>query len=144
MRKIEITTSVANGILNKNRNRIVEAVKSFEGKEVVITIQVKRKKRSNPQNAYYWGVIVPIFQKGIKDNWGENFSIKETHEHLKYRFNSKEKLNKDTGEIINIPKSTTDNSTEDQERYCNDIREFVREWFNVVIPLPNEQIIIEI
>ena len=30
----------------------------FAGKEIEVTIQRKKRKRSDPQNRYYWGVVV--------------------------------------------------------------------------------------
>ena len=54
--KIEVTTSISNGIFNRNRNIVLNAIKSFEGKEVVITIDKVKKQRSIQQNRYYWGL----------------------------------------------------------------------------------------
>jgi len=45
--------------------------------------------------------------------------------------------------IIKIPKSTTQNTTIEQEDFHNQCRQFLREWFNVEAPLPNEEIIFE-
>jgi len=47
--KIEITTSILNGLFKRNRTTVLNAIKSFEGKEVVITIDRLKKKRSNNQ-----------------------------------------------------------------------------------------------
>ena len=46
----------------------------------------------------------------------------------------------DTGEVIKIPKSSTDNSTIEQEQYHSKCIEFLKEWFNVYVPLPNEHL----
>lgn len=129
-----------NGNLQRNRAKILQAIKSFDGKEIEIIIKRKRKSRSNPQNAYYFGVIIPITQRAINDEWGEIWSIQKTHEFLKNMFLFEERTNHDTSEIIKIPKSTTENSTLEQEMYHTQIRNFLLEWFNVDIPLPNEHI----
>ena len=60
------------------------------------------------------------------------------------RFLFSERINEDTGEILKIPKSTTENTTSDQEDYHTEIRQFMLEYFNVNCPLPNEQIYLEI
>lgn len=129
-----------NGNLQRNKAKILQAIKSFDGKEIEIIIKRKRKSRSNPQNAYYFGVIIPITQRAINDEWGEIWSIQKTHEFLKNMFLYEEKTNHETSEIIKIPKSTTENSTLEQEMYHTQIRNFLLEWFNVDIPLPNEHI----
>lgn len=129
-----------NGNLQRNKAKIQQAIKSFDGKEIEIIIKRKRKSRSNPQNAYYFGVIIPITQRAINDEWGEIWSIQKTHEFLKNMFLYEERTNHDTSEIIKIPKSTTENSTLEQEMYHTQIRNFLLEWFNVDIPLPNEHI----
>lgn len=140
MNKISIFSKVVNGNLQRNKAKILQAIKSFDGKEIEIIIKRKRKSRSNPQNAYYFGVIIPITQRAINDEWGEIWSIQKTHEFLKNMFLYEERTNHDTSEIIKIPKSTTENSTLEQEMYHTQIRNFLLEWFNVNIPLPNEHI----
>ena len=140
MNKISIFSKVVNGNLQRNKAKILQAIKSFDGKEIEIIIKRKRKSRSNPQNAYYFGVIIPITQRAINDEWGEIWSIQKTHEFLKNMFLFEERTNHDTSEIIKIPKSTTENSTLEQEMYHTQIRNFLLEWFNVNIPLPNEHI----
>ena len=142
--KIEITTSILNGLFKRNRNLVLNAIKSFEGKEVVITIDRLKKKRSNNQNSYYWGVLVPITQRAIFDSWGEVWSIDKTHEYLKENFCFREKVNEDTGQVIKLPKSTTENTTTEMEVYHLEIRKHLLEWFNVDAPEPNQEITLQL
>lgn len=136
--KIELTTSIQNGIFKRNRNIVLDAIKSFNGFDVVLTIAKAKKKRSNNQNAYYWGLLIPLTQNAIKTEWGEIWSKEKTHDFYKLHFNYVEKVNETTSEVIKIPKSTTDNTTTQQEEYHAQIREFLKDWFNVTAPLPNE------
>jgi len=136
--KIELTTSIQNGIFKRNRNIVLDAIKSFNGCDVVITIAKAKKKRSNNQNAYYWGLLIPLTQNAIKTEWGEIWSKEKTHDFYKLHFNYVEKVNETTSEVIKIPKSTTDNTTTQQEEFHAQIREFLKDWFNVTAPLPNE------
>ena len=138
--KIEVTTSIQNGIFKRNRNIVLDAIKSFNGFDVVLTIAKAKKKRSNNQNAYYWGLLIPLTQNAIKTEWGEIWSKEKTHDFYKLHFNYVEKVNENTSEVIKIPKSTTDNTTTQQEEYHAQIREFLKEWFNVTAPLPNEDL----
>ena len=142
--KIQITSSVQNGLLNRNRNLIMDAIKSFEGKEVLITFEKPKKKRTNSQNSYLWSVLYPITQEAIKNEWGEIWNIEKIHEFYKIQFNVIEKVNEDTGQIIKLPKSTTENTTTQQEEYHLQIREFLQEWFNITAPLPNEDLTLQL
>lgn len=144
MKKIEITTSIVNGKIKRNAKTVIDAFKAFEGKNLTLILMPLKKQRSISQNAYYWGVVIPIWQNILKNEWGEFYSKEETHEFLKYNCNFVEKVNTDTGEIIRISKSTTQNSTTDQEEFHLKCRQLAEEMFSVIIPLPNEQILIEI
>ena len=138
--KVSVNCKVENGTIATNRRTLANAFKEFDGKEVTVTIERKRKKRSNNQNAYLWGCVYPILKLAFYETWGEVRSIEEIHEWAKLQFNYTEKVNQETGEIARIPKSTTINSTIQQEEFHEEIRRFAREWFNTEIPLPNEAI----
>jgi len=140
LKKIEITTSIVNGKIKRNAKTVIDAFKAFEGKNITLILMPLKKQRSISQNAYYWGVVIPIWQNILKTEWGEFYSKEETHEFLKYNCNFVERVNTDTGEIIRISKSTTQNSTTDQEEFHLKCRQLAEEMFNVMIPLPNEQI----
>jgi len=142
--KIQIKSFVRNGYLNQNRTLIKNAIESFEGKDIIITFDKPKRKRSNPQNSYLWSVLYPITQNAIKNEWGEVWNIEKVHDFYKIQFNVIEKVNEETGQVIKLPKSTTENTTTQQEEYHLQIREFLKEWFNVVAPLPNENLILEL
>ena len=144
MRKITIHSHVSNGYLKRNRNLIIDAINSFEGKDVLVTFEKVSKKRSNNQNAYYHGVIIPILQNCFKEHWGEVWSRQKTHDFCKMQFNFFEKVNEETGEIVRVPKSTTENTTTAQEEYHEEIRKFALEWFGTEIPMPNENLTLEL
>lgn len=144
MKKVQIQTTVNSGRFKRNRNIVLEAIKSFEGKEVLITLEKATKQRSNSQNAYYWGVLIVILQNCFKEHWGEIWSKEETHDFCKMQFNFIERINESTGEIVRVPKSTTENTTTAQEELHSEIRNFIFEWFNVQVPLPNESITLEL
>lgn len=142
MKAIEIITSVDNFRFKRNRNDILNAMKQFNGKNIVLKLSLLSKKRSNEQNSYYWGVIIPITKDAIKNEWGEVWGVEKIHEFLKNKFLFYEKVNHETGEITRTPKSTTENTTTEQEEYYFEIRNFLKEWFNVNCPLPNENLTI--
>ena len=41
-----------------NAKKLNEAFKSFEGKDVIVTIEKRKSKRSEQQNKYYWGCVI--------------------------------------------------------------------------------------
>lgn len=136
----EIRSHVTEGKLTRNRNLITEAISSFEGKDIVIKIEKAKKKRSNHQNAYMWGVVIPIMRQALKDA-GHTMTNEGVHELLKLRFLKESILvNEDTGECVERIKSTQELSTMCFEEYLHNIREFALEFFNTEIPLPNEDI----
>jgi len=142
--KVQIKSFVQNGNLKQNRTLIKNAIESFEGKDIIITFDKPKNKRSNSQNSYLWAVLYPITQNAIKNEWGEIWNIEKVHEFYKIQFNVIEKVNEETGQIIKLPKSTTENTTTQQEEYHLQIREFLQEWFNINAPLPNENLILEL
>lgn len=95
-------------------------------------------KRSNPQNRYYFGLVVPLIQKGIKD-LGTELTKDEVHEFLKARFNLSEVVNQETGEAISIPVSTTRLNKEQFGDYIDRIQAFASQFLNIYIPDPSEQ-----
>lgn len=144
MKKIEIVSRIEDCKIVRNRNMFIQSLQQFNNADVVITIQKKRIKRSNSQNAYYFGCIIPLVRDGLINTTGEIFDLTETHNFLKAQFCYKELINESTGEIVKIPKSTTDNSTTDAEIYYEQIRRFADDFLGVKIPLPNEDLKLEL
>ena len=130
----------SNGNLQANVSKqIRNLLKSFADSSVVVEIAKKRKHRSNNQNRYYWSVVVQYFKQGVLEMWGENIDSQQAHEYLKLHCNYKELINESTGEVIKLPKSTTENNTLEFEEYLDRCRKLIYEYFNIVVPLPNEQ-----
>lgn len=99
-------------------------------------------KRSNPQNRYYFGCIIPLIQQGIKE-LGTEITKEECHEFLKARFNFSELVNESTGECFILPRSTTALNKEQFSEYIEKIQRFASEFLNIVIPDPGTQVAIE-
>ena len=116
MKQIKVISKVVNGKLIRNRAKVKNAVQSFEGKEIEIIVKRKTNHRSNQQNAYYFGVVIPITIQAVQNEWGESWDIEKTHNLFKSLF---------------------------QEVFHTQCRDFLKEWFNVEVPLPNEEIVFE-
>jgi midasin (ATPase involved in ribosome maturation) len=142
--KIQIISNVINGKLNRNRNLLIDAIQSFEGKEISITIEKAKKQRSNCQNAYYWGVVIKIVKSCLKSS-GNILSDNDTHDLLRLKFlKATINVNETTGECIERIKSTTELSTSEFMEYIAEIQKFAAEYFNTIIPDPNENLILDL
>lgn len=138
--KIEIKTFAKDGKLTQNISMVRDFLKAWDNCVIHLTLHKKRNKRSNNQNSYYWGVIIPIIQNCLKTEWGEIFTSNDVHEFLKSNLNYEEKINQDTGQVLRKLKSTTENDTKQQEEYHEKCRVLALDYFNTVIPLPNEEV----
>ena len=103
----------------------------LRNKNVEVSIKERRKRRSDRQNAYYWGVVV----KMLSEHTG--YSPDQMHSILKQIFNSEVAM---VGGIeCRIEKSTTKLSTYDfSEEYIRSIQQWAAEKFDLQIPDPNE------
>lgn len=141
MKSIEIDTRISEGQFRINKDLIRNAIKQFEGKDIKIVFKRKYKKRSNNENAFYWGVWIPILQRAILDTWGEIRDANDVHEIIKLNCNYEEKINEETGSFIRVPKSSTELNTYEWEfEFKQKIRQFALEFFNVTLPEPNDQL----
>lgn len=117
--------------------RIREALSGLDGKLVEIDIREKGKRRSIPQNKYYWGVVIPAIQRMFLDA-GNNYNADEVHDFLKIHIG---KLGKNfvlpDGEVKRGLGDTKSMNTEEFEQYLEKCRVFAAEH-GCEIPLPNE------
>ncbi len=135
--KLEFYTTVTNGRLTSTWQN---AVNSFEGQRVAVTIQKAKKKRSNPQNAYFHGCVVPIVTNAMLDA-GIITSNSETKEMLKRKFLSEDVPFAD-GQYLERTKRTRQLSTSEFNDFIAQVQQFAAEWLGVEVPDPNEQLVI--
>jgi hypothetical protein len=140
--KYEIRTTVENGNLKRNRNLIIEAIRSFEGQQVVITLEKAKKKRSNPQNRFYWGVCLPLIQSGLKEATGEFRTAENIHYKILLPLFSpqNEIVNKDTGECITEKLTSSEMTTTQFCEFILQIQNWASEFLGITIPDPNSEI----
>ncbi len=116
-----------------------ETLLSFEGRQVTLILQERKTNRSNNQNRYYWGVVIPLVQAGLKDAGYQRVTKDATHRLLKKMFLIDEIVNPMTGEILSFEGSTADLSTKKFNGYVDEIAQWSAETLQLVIPDPNEQ-----
>lgn len=122
----------------KNRKAAIELFKGLKDGRYILEVN-SYDKRTGPQNRYYFGLVIPIVQQGIKD-LGHDLTKDETHEFLKSKFNLIEVVNKNTGEYELIPQSTTRLNKEEFGDYIRKIQLFAADFLGLVIPDPGTQL----
>ena len=110
---------------------------SNSGKDVILSLKLQRKSRSSKQNAYYWGVVIPIVRDAI-NSYGNEFSATDVHDFLKAKFNSKE-IETVPDNFIEVPQSTSVLDTGGFMNYIETIQRFASTMLGVYVPGPNEQ-----
>ena len=143
--KFQIKSNVVNGNLKRNREQIKQAIASFEGKEIIITIDKTKKTRSNNQNNFYWGVCIPLIQSGLKDATGEFRSSENIHYNILLPLFSPsvEIINTDTGQVLTERISSSEMTTIQFMEYVMEIQKWSSEFLNIDIPDPNEEILLD-
>lgn len=125
-----------------NRPLFEEEVRAMSReKDLAVTIEVKLKKRvrSDVQNAYYWGVVVAMISERLRE-LGHEVDRDLTHEFLKGRFLYSELTDPSTGEVMRIPKKTSELATSEFMDYLEHVKQFAAETLDIYIPDPNEQL----
>lgn len=125
----------------KNTKKMEDFNKSLSDGRYRILIE-PYYKRSTQQNRYYWGLVIPMVAEAFKE-LGHELSHEETHEFLKSKFNAKEVVNKDTGEVLNLPLSTTRLTKMEFSEYIEQIQRFGAMFLNINIPDPGQQMQID-
>jgi hypothetical protein len=141
--KITIITTPENGTINRNRKTLVDALKSFEGKEIKISIERNFNKRSNNQNAYLHGYLFPVITEALND-LGWQMTPQKTKEWLKKKFLIHTEINENTGEYMEWIKRTRDCNTKEIMDFQDKCIQFAAEELGIEVALPNEQIIISL
>ena len=126
----------------KNRHLFDEEVRSMSReKDYEVTVEVKPRKRyrSTIQNAYYWGIVVAMISERLRE-LGHDVDRDLTHEFLKGRFLFTELLDPSTGEVMRIPKKTSELTTSEFMDYLEYVKQFAAETLDIYVPDPNEQL----
>nr|DAI95369.1 MAG TPA: protein NinB [Caudoviricetes sp.] len=104
----------------------------------IITIKKVRRQRSNKQNGYLWGCAYPLLLKGMINVGWEFATTEQIHEFFKGQFTSEQIVNKDTGEVVEIPSSTSEMDTVTFNTYVDKLREYASEYLGMELPEPDK------
>lgn len=120
------------GFTEKGKLRIVNVsdfnnyiAKFKDGKPLEVIVRRKMSKRSDPQNKYYWGVVLAI----ISEHTGH--TAEELHEAFKQKF-----LKKFINKGLVFARSTTALNKIEFADYLDKVIQWAAEW-EIVIPDSN-------
>ena len=108
-----------------------------------ITVDKYRKNKSNPQLGYLFAGVYPLVLKALNDAGWEFTSIDEVDIYCKSMFAVGKKVNRTTGEIIDVPELKRQMTTIEMMTYIDAIRDWSSEYLNAYIPEPETQINID-
>lgn len=121
----------AGKLILENRKGFMDHIGQFEGMRVALDLDQFKDTRSERQNKYYWGVVIPIFA----DFFG--MDPVEAHEALKWEHLRKSIKDREGNPRITI-RSTASMKTNEFEDYMAKLRKWGAEQFSLNIPEPNE------
>jgi len=101
-----------------------------------LDIKLVRRRRTLDQNAWLWGCIHPLLRHALNAQGWEFTNDEQVHEFFKAQMAHDEVINKHTGEVIEFPKSTKDMDTLTFSTYCDQLRDYGRQFLGVEIPDP--------
>lgn len=132
-----LISRTAKGLVNKDQ--LMSVFNSLKiGKHYRVIIKDART-RSLPQNAYYWGVIVPIIRRALyEEGYDEIVTEMDAHEFLKAMFLSKRVVSKKTGHTVDVPGKSSKLTIPEFNEYIERICRWAAMDLSVVIPAPNE------
>lgn len=141
MRRIETYGEIRDGKLKIIHRKIfIDSFKLFKNGRIKLILERVYKHRSNPQNAYLWGVVYPIVLQGLQEvGYNEIRDIDQVHNFCKSLFLKKKIVNEYTGKSYIIVGSTKELTTIQFEEYLEEIRQFASEYLHHYIPEPNEE-----
>jgi len=116
-----------------NKRRLMLQVGALRGPYRVL-LEPCDPRRSNQQNRWYWGSILPLAVEFLRDaGWDEIRTEADAHAFLARLLLTVEMVNSKTGETTTRVRSTTELTTVEFSQYCQDIRKMMEESGFVLI-----------
>ncbi len=101
-----------------------------------VEIKSIRQHRSIDQNAYMWGCVYPMLLEALNDSGWEFVNTGQIHEYCKKKFASIDVVNRNSGDIENLPADTKSMDTIQFSSYIDSIRNWAVEYLGMDIPDP--------
>lgn len=140
-KKIHFSGKIHEGQMKISYRTVFDnGLKQLEGFEFEGEIWKKKKRRSNPQNAYLWGLVYPHLVAGFKDIGHEDVNKDIIHKWALEKFLDDEDFqvsSPHSGEVIQMRKTTTKLTTTQMMGYIASLQKFGAEFLGINIPDPD-------
>ncbi|MCB1319105.1 MAG: hypothetical protein KDK34_02565 [Leptospiraceae bacterium] len=128
------------------RRELIDAFRTDkEDRAIEVIVQRKRRRRSLPQNRYYWGVVIETLYRQFNEWSPTEWDREMIHTYLKERFLPKvwemdrpALVVPDTGEQIVAPYTTTKLTTTLFASYIDAVSAWAWNDLGISIPAPEE------
>jgi hypothetical protein len=121
-----------------NKRRLMAQVGALRGPYRVL-LEPCDPRRSNQQNRWYYGCILPLAVPALQDmGWEKIQTEDDAHRYFASEFLAVSHHNIVTGETRRWVRSTADLSTEEFSRYCERCRDRLAEA-GVIVPDPDPE-----
>lgn len=139
-KELKFFSRVTNGKLAEGVSLTLrELIKKMEGINLVITVKEQGKKRSDAQNAFFWGYVVPPIKQMFEDA-GTPCTPEDVHCYLKEHVLGMMKVMVlPDGSRRAVVESSTKKDTKEWEDNMEKIRAWAAQW-GVVVPYPHENL----
>jgi len=141
--KTVIFTDVSLQCKLSNAKLIRATFDSFKGDRVEVIIQKAKRKRSSKQNQYLHGVVIPMITDRIKF-LGTRITQAKVKELLKFELLKDELPIGSDGKFITTIKGTSELTTIEFNEFIDNCVIWASETLDIQIPMPKEQIKLEI
>lgn len=105
---------------------------------MAVRFERKRSRRSDPQNRYYFGIVIKEIGIRLRDLGHQWLEDEDVHEMMKQKFNF-ERIVSDHGEALDLPKSTASMTTTQFSEYIERVRQWAADFLEIYIPDPGQQ-----
>jgi len=127
--------------LGATRETVLQMLsEAFPTGTIEVRFNRKTKRRTNPQNAYYWSVVLPHIHAALVE-LGNDIDEEEAHDFLKNNFIPSKRISDRDGLNLGLAgKSTTKLTTVEFNAYLERVCRFALEDLNnLYIPPPPEK-----
>lgn len=112
---------------------LLEQIRGLSGMHR-ITLTAYRPRRSDRQNRYYWPCFVQPFADYLRAQ-GDAYTDEQAHEIFKSRFLPTTTIDKNTGELLERVRSTTELDTVEFNEYLDRVGVWLA-GFGIIVPEP--------
>lgn len=100
----------------------------------------RKDKRSNQQNKYLHGCMLPIIRDALKDaGWNNIKTIEDAKDYVKVKFLKYDLVNEQTGEVQEMYRNTSALTKLQFMELVQDVQIWLLDMFGIDLPMPGKQ-----